>query len=282
MMYFFELYNSLDGKEKVTFVGIIITFVGVFFTFIAGVVNIYISQKKLSIENITSNRVEWINTLRKYVSDFIIVSDLNNIQSMEVNKTSASKFREDLLRASSLIKLHLNFKGVIDKRILIELEEAINKLNLFVHLRLINKAMNIENSKSGLKLYFDKYTDSNLLDYLINYYNKDNEVIESSINSNQLALKELKKTIIDKYFMETNGEFYGEKFKTEIDSQLDSIIEQVGNSRYNIIKLTQIYLKSEWIRVKKESKAWPFNIYFEKHIIKKLETEWDEFNSNLC
>lgn len=284
MKYIFDFYNTLiDDKDKITFIATIITLIGIFFTLIVGLINVYISQKRLGLENITSNRVEWINTLRKYVSDFITASDLNNIQAIEPKKEVATKFREVLSRTSSLIKLHLNFKGEIDKRIINELNQAIDNIYLFLNLRISSEAMSIHKPmySEGLKFYLDKYIDEDILRYLIEYSIKNNENTQISPSDKMETLAELKKFVISEYCSVINGVCYADKFRQELGVQYTSITENLRVNRYNIIKLTQIYLKAEWIRVKKETKSWPFSIYREKHTLKKLEEEWNKVN-NKC
>ena len=56
-----------------------------------------------------------------------------------------------------------------------------------------------------------------------------------------------------------------------IINDLENDIEQLNKDIDNIV---QIYLKSEWIRCKIETRMWPFSIYNQEKVVNKLQKEY--------
>lgn len=126
-----EYFKSLELKDLVTGIGILLTF-------FVGIINLVQSNKRMKLDNITQNRVEWINTLRKYMADYLTATDLANIQDNINNKANIQDIREKLVNITSLIRLHINFKGTIDKRMIFELEKLTNNIFIYSYLKLLS------------------------------------------------------------------------------------------------------------------------------------------------
>lgn len=269
-----KFLSSLSGKDLITLLGIL-------FTLIVGLVNIYISKKRLRLENITSNRVEWINTLRKYISEFMTISDVithvtNNNENMEMD------LRQNLTKTNALIKLHLNFMGNFDKRIIHELDEATKNIYLILNLKIIMQLINRNKIASeGIRRYIEQYIyiDRDILMYLHIYFIRNNKINSTLSSSASEALSELKKTVTEEYCSVVNGTCFSDAFAKNLGSQFTSISKALDTNRNAIVKLVQIYLKAEWTRIKKEVREWPFNIYSEKKTLETLENKWETINN---
>lgn len=80
-------------------------------------------QKRSDYLNIvSSNRVEWIQKLKKLISDYCEMMDKYQWNSEKPN-------RESIYKATAVIKLHLNFKGAPDRTIL-QMIRRINNIYL--------------------------------------------------------------------------------------------------------------------------------------------------------
>jgi hypothetical protein len=104
-------------------------------------------------------------------------------------------------------------------------------------------------------------------------------VVNDDINIGDIAsmkdinLLELRKNV---------KEVYGEDCTLirKILEQSDYIINKFENEIEDLNKeidyIVQIYLKAEWIKCKIETRMWPFCIYNEDKVIKKLEEEYEK------
>lgn len=99
-------------------------FVAGIVTFISAIINIFVvrgqSKKQRTAEIITNNRVEWMQELKKWTSEYISYIEYN------YNKTSPEdidKYLKDVLEISTRINLHLNLKGKQDREIIDKIKE---------------------------------------------------------------------------------------------------------------------------------------------------------------
>lgn len=246
-----------------------VTFIGIILTFFVGILNYFHSLKKIKVENVTRYRVEWMGELRNLISQFIVLTDPYKtiINSRSIEKYG--EFRDSLIRINSLIKLHLNFKGNLDKELLLSLHELLDNVIIMLHLsRLLvdskrgSNVMEFQSYANSIPdIAFFRFLHKHALDH-----NPDN-ALEGIEETNFL---EYKTKIISDYAAVRNSKCFLDSFYSQIVTIKDHLIEVNSSKRETMVRLAQIYLKAEWTRVKKEGRIWPFSLYNEKKIIAKL------------
>ena len=111
----------MDSSVITWEVGAILAAIVSFVSIITNVVFIQAqSKKQRTAEIITNNRVEWMQELKKWTSEYIsyIESDYDKISSEDIDK-----YLKDTIEISTRINLHLNLKGKQDKEIMNVIEE---------------------------------------------------------------------------------------------------------------------------------------------------------------
>ncbi len=270
-----EFFNSLEKKDLVTLIGITLTF-------IVGFLTLTQSLQKIKLDNLTQHRVEWINTLRKYVADFLSEIDMYKVQVSVKENTQLMMYRERMTYKASLIILHLNFKGSIDKKILKNLNEITNTLFLTLYINNLKRYLSLNKNPSLNTLIFKNFVDNNpdkiFINFLKEYASKNN--IHSKLNSLNIDenSNEYLKAVINDYTSVVNTKSYINEFQTKLNSILNELFSQITNNRNNLTKLVQIYLKAEWTRAKKEIRF--ISYYNEEKTLRKLEKEWYKSNSS--
>jgi len=276
-MNFFSFYNSLDPKDKVVLIGIMLTF-------IVSTLALIQALKKMKIDNITQNRVEWINTLRNYIADYISAIDLYKIQVSIKEEKQIMNFRDVLMQKNALIKLHLNFKGNIDKRILKMLENITQNVLLMLYLKSLERAL-LKDKTTALrpqifKSFIFENPDNILVSFLKDYSIANNINSKLSKSNDEISLKdELVKVVMD-YIALIDSKSFIDIFSKNLNEIYQDIVVKITSQKDELIKLIQIYLKAEWTRVKKEPLIWPLSYYNEDRTIKKLEKTWKQFNES--
>lgn len=258
-------------QEINTQISYIVTFIGVCLTFFIGIINFFQSRKNNYVNSITKYRVEWINTLRIYVSEFKTLSNTTQIISISKAGKDKKAYRREIERITSLIKMHLNFLGKIDKEIIIEIEELKILINSYILLSHYRNISDLNNRGADLKEFLKDISNKKTLGYILEIANciKGIDIDE---------LKNLNITQQKKRLLGNNSNYlmaFQEKLFKNIDSILDKILEEFDIKNNTIDRLFQIYLKAEWTRCKKETRLWPFNNYNEDKIVCKLKKQYD-------
>ena len=116
----------------------IIQLIGIFFTLIAALTAVYYTKKASTstkyIDTITNSRIQWMQTLRKYLCDFISAYNENDANDTNKNKMLLSKYQ---------IQLHLNPNGPIDKVLVQILDEICESDNPMAETQNISKLIMI-------------------------------------------------------------------------------------------------------------------------------------------
>lgn len=254
-------------QEITTNISYIVTLIGICLTFFIGIINFFQSRKNNYVNSITKYRVEWINTLRNYVSEFKTLS--NKTQLISISKANVDKkpYRREIERITSLIKMHLNFLGKIDKEIIIEMEELKLLINSYILLSHYRNMSEKNNTGWDLKDVWDRKTFGYILDI-------GNCIEGLDIDKlNNLNIIQQKKLILENNVNDLI--VLQNKLFENIDNILEKILEEFDIKNNEIDRLFQIYLKAEWTRCKKETRLWPFNKYNEDKIICKLKQKYD-------
>lgn len=176
------------------------TVVGILLTLFISLISLWFTVKNNKavqyVDSVTKNRIEWIDKLRKNISDFLALLDTQDLTDTILTPEEASKypFGDNLQRLNQLgceIKLMLNFSDSFDRKIMHQIDLSIlGYKNLYIS----SQSSILAQMKSGEKLFVP-----------------DKEV--------------------------TNKQ------------------EAIMSSKEKLLSDMQIYLKSEWNRVKYESKG---------------------------
>ncbi|MFD0588678.1 hypothetical protein ACFQZE_11735 [Paenibacillus sp. GCM10027627] len=227
--------SGMTTAEKITLLGIGITF-------LIGIINLVLlfrnTKKTLFINTITSQRIKWIGELRSLVSQYVSTVSLHEHKNVEKDG-DRGKYLDNILLLESQIKLHLNFQGRRDKAI-IQLVERIrsNIFSIYDFVTLLELKPE-EREK--------KFIDQNFEDMKKMIENKVDENFLKSIPKDTSLEEVIRLLYNDVYNNEVTK--YNAEFKHKFKKHREGIKEDVAE----LVLKTQIYLKSEWDRVKRES-----------------------------
>lgn len=241
--------NTVDvGKVIFTLLGVIITTV---ITLVVAVINNKRSKKNLFINTITTNRIEWMTKTKSLISDFIVMTETNKNSSMEYYGDTKVKYFYELSRKRNELLLHLNFKGYLDKKIsqtILEIEKNIQILSELFSLKDLK-------DKEKINLLFKVYNEKNQSDKLKgeldtivkSFYDvPSNEQVANLINDE--AGRESILDAVQKDFSE-----YSEKINEKLINEPRNFSKKINELHNDLLVYTQVYMKIEWERVKKES-----------------------------
>lgn len=135
------------------------TVVGILLTLFISLISLWFTVKNNKavqyVDSVTKNRVEWIDKLRKNISDFLALLDTQDLTDTILTPEEASKypFGDNLQRLNQLgceIKLMLNFSDSFDREIMYQIDLIIlGYKNLYIS----SQSSILEQIKSGEKLF---------------------------------------------------------------------------------------------------------------------------------
>lgn len=266
----------LEGVEIKTID--IVTFLGMIITLFTSILNLFQNKKSIYINNITRYRVSWINTLRVHTAS---LKELSNVTNLYINTKDGSnkiKYRRELDKIVSLIKLHLNFEGELDNKFIEKIEDLKSIINSYLILFFYKKEIDLTINDDDLVMKFNEVIDiiseKRVLIELINIVSSD-EKIEIDTNIKTIGLLDLKKEIKLIYLSDYCLIRKAARYIEDIIQDYEEKIEEINNE---IDEIAQIYLKAEWIKCKRETKMWPFSIYNESKTIKELQDKFKTIN----
>lgn len=254
----------------------IITFIGIIITFLTGVFNLFQNKKSLYINNITRFRVIWITTLRGHIASLKELSNITNLYIIAKDGTNKISYRRELEKNVSLIKMYLNFSSRLDNELICKIENfkaAINSYLLMFYCK--NSIKDVDDEQELVTKFLEAVDIINekkvLIELLIIV--QGNEITHGVTKIEEINLLDLRRKV---------KEAYGENSKLirEIQNKCEYIVNKFENEIENLSReidyIVQIYLKAEWIKCKIETKMWPFCIYNEDKVIKRLEEEYEK------
>ena len=212
--------------------------------------------------------------MRIHVSNLKELSNITNLYISTKDVSNKIKYRRELDKVVSLIKLHLNFTGELDNRFLEKIEELKFILNSYLILYYYKKSIDSASNDYELTKKFNEVIDiiseKKPLEELLNI-GIDNKRKKYTSNVNVTSILDIKKKIKLIYLSE-NALIRKAAHEVEyIIQDYENKIEKINNE---IDEIVQIYLKAEWIRCKRETKMWPFSIYNEEKTIKDLQDKY--------
>lgn len=248
-----------------------LSFVGILFNI---VLTISQSKKQRISEIISKNRIEWMQKLKEYMSEYNSLTLY--FYDKKIPKDSSS-YLEKIYLITFKIKLHLNLKGEQDKKI-IKIIDDLNASIEFLLSLIKDKAKYDYNSNKSLETKM-----KNIEHYLCKYPELNLEVVEDIAQED--AVKEKTPKQYRQYISNIvyNKEEFVNRHITKVIEHIDKKSKECTNQmKYSselITLLTQIYLKTEWERVKFETKEGnESNFKFDK-MFDEIKTDiQDEIN----
>ncbi|MCR3758168.1 hypothetical protein KYB31_04040 [Clostridium felsineum] len=242
----------MDGKSQYVVVAALITSSGALIGIIINIfINLSQSKKQRRAEIITSNRVEWMQKLKEYICEYVGMTTYYYDKQIPEN---SNQFLERLYLMTAKIKLHLNFNDKRDEEIIKTIEILNNAYEDFLQLKKHenvfsdDKNKKHEDCKKLIEFYLYKYPEE------IGKCIGKKIVDKSQIDINNK--EECKKFYMD--LMSNEDEYY-EKISKEIikyvNLDIKSNCEKIKKLSKLIILLSQVYLKTEWERVKIEAEG---------------------------
>lgn len=252
----------------------IVTFLGMIITLFTSILNLFQNKKSIYINSITRYRISWINTLRMYVANLKELSNTTNLYISTKDGSNKIKYRRELDKVVSLIKMHLNFVGDFDNKFLSKIEELRVMINSYLLLNYYkNSINNVKNNEELINKFnevVDVISERRVLEDLLNIgrYNKNTDNFGNVKVLNLLDLKKKTKLLyLDDNDLISQSTHEVEYIIQECENKIEKLNEEID-------EIVQIYLKAEWIRCKRETRMWPFSIYNEEKIIKQLQEKY--------
>lgn len=253
-----KLAESVNWEYVIT----ILTIIG---SSVAIIVNVVMSKKQRTADIVTKNRMDWIQQFRLIISEYYATVKLFEDQQAP---ESTSDFLHDLYVSESAIKLQLNCFGKYDELIIKYVTEINKSYDAFLHKALLIKRLN------------DKAEISREMIEYVATYNPEllNEVTAKTskkYNMQQMLMDNDYEKIIEVF---TSEEFRDVSIINLIkmeDSYIKECCKVIRFLPEILLIYSQIYLKVEWERVKKESekgnlKRFDFDKIFENFLGEKL------------
>lgn len=251
-----------DNKDALTAIGIILTF-------LVSITSLYFSARNNKavhyVNAITKSRVEWIQKLRDLVA--ICISKC----SMKDNQILSDKALGEMQQYILEIKLMLNFDGQIDKKIISILELLDEKTillrdwnNYYSKYKYKDEEVLLDNfSELAHKTYFvGEYVLRKSKEFGIDYSSKTQSFCRDTYI--ERFMREIKKSE-DSY----------KRLVLEFSWEMENTIEVIQEILADFEKYIQIYLKSEWNRVKYESQGKTYEKIVQDFDLGELKEKYD-------
>jgi len=227
---------------------IIITLATIFLGIVAVISSNIINKRQIASTVVTGNRMDWIKRFRYLISTY-----LAKVNYYEDKNFNISEDLKQLYELESEIKIHLNVFGTYDEIIC----NYISRLN-FSHSSICHW-ISIRDA--------EHLTADEVIEMLIYIYKHYNIQIEDLISGYTSAVD------IEVFIKDNFKELYQKSCKILL-SLKNSWIKDIKNLSELILIYSQIYLKTEWDRVKKEAisaKKFNFDKKFKDYLLLKRD-----------
>jgi hypothetical protein len=201
--------------------------------------------------------------LKCFINDYITMTQLSENATIYYDLQKRLEYFEKLTIVRNKIVLHLNCEGYIDEKII----QSISKIYTYMEvLYEMDKLLQEDDNHKKVE-YIVKHYHSEIFSELsnaieLNSYDNIQEAIE------QGDISEIVSNIISDEIGEFNK--YFKKLPRKITNKME-------NEHNALIKITKVYLKLEWNRVKKESKGNTksgIKFIYKKKVDKMLKKEY--------
>lgn len=233
--------KSLDiAKLIITQIVIIVT---AGFSVFLGLRNDRRIKKNIFINTITTNRINWMQKFKEIINDYITLTQLGTNAEILKNEKGKIDYFDSLLSKKNDIVFHLNFSGYLDKQIIENISEIYKNMEMIYEINELHKK-DINDRVEYVFKHFNMDIFSEIKDLIDSDIQKFEEMKSSALNDKDIP-EFIDKVMYDK-IIEFNGYF------SELPRKILVSMEELHN---RLIQLSQIYLKLEWNRVKRESKG---------------------------
>ncbi|KLV22129.1 hypothetical protein [Bacillus altitudinis] len=239
--------NTIDiSKIVFTLIGVLIT-TGI--SLVIAIINNSRSKKNLFINTITTNRITWMQNTRQMINDFIVLTETNTHTPIKISGESRFNYFNDLSTLRNRILLHLNSKGYLDQKIIKTINEIEYLIQLLADLLELFNSTDENKNKFIFKLVDNEHTNLTL-EKILGFNSKDAKEIASKIQ--ELGgideLLDSKNDAIDSVITKQM-----QKINYNLKNIPREINKNINKLHNNLLIFTQVYMKVEWDRVKKES-----------------------------
>ena len=260
-----DIFLKIFGENDNPFMSL-----GVFLTFITSILSLIISIRGTRathyIDAITKSRVEWMDKLRKLVSNYIQCAYVNS--NTDTTTLEGSQGYNQLLQLSSEITLMLNFKGKYDKEIIDIIQEINSNYELLsdAYQCLEDYGEELRENILNEEIVHNDYFQKNLFEFAnkkgITVHPRD-EYVDDNDKIVDLFLK----------VITTNEE--REEFMGCLFIRPGHIVNAIQDKINYLTNLMQVYLKSEWNRVKKEAEGKKYSTKNQEKELALLFSDYD-------
>ncbi|WP_299089468.1 hypothetical protein [uncultured Metabacillus sp.] len=202
------------------------------------------NKKTLFVNNITSERVKWMGQLKEYVAEFISLASFYNEKPVLEDAKEKGEYLDKIIHARAKIKLHLNYKGEADKKIM----EIVDKMSSNIMTAFETFTLLKKSDKEKVAYVMEQHKEQ--LDKRIK--SKIDKSIQDTPKSQSIPdYQSVLKTVTEIVHEAQNEEIalFNNRFKKEFKQ----LKKELQNNTDILLEHTQKYLKEEWNRVKQEA-----------------------------
>lgn len=241
--------NTVDvGKIVFTLIGVIVTSI---ISFSVAIINNSESKKALFINTITTNRIDWMSKTKLLVSDFIVMTETNKNSSTKYYGDTKEKFFYELSKKRNELLLHLNFKGYLDKKISQTILEIENNIQILSELFSLTNLDDKEKINLLFKVYNEKDQSDKLkgeLDNIVKiFYDVPSDQQVANLINDEAGRNRILNAVHEDFSK------YSEEINEILKKEPRNFTKKINNLHNDLLIYTQVYMKIEWERVKKES-----------------------------
>jgi len=201
-------------------------------------------KKNTFINTITSNRIDWMQEFKKIINDYITSTQLGTNARVFTNDKDKIEYFDSLLRKKNEIVFHLNFQGYLDKQIIENISAIYKNMELIYEINEFHKEKDINERMKYFLKHYNMDIFSEIKDLIDSDVQKFKELKSAALNDKDIP-EFVDKVIYDK--LTKFNEYY-----SRLPRRILISMEGLHN---RLIQLSQVYLKLEWNRVKRESKG---------------------------
>jgi len=233
------------------------------------------AKKERLIDIVTSNRMDWIQKLKEYLSAYLSLVYFHYEKKLPEDE---NKFITDINELAFKIKLHLNFKGKAD----IQIEKLLDEINTAYEKFFMYKS-------SGLGVMNTRLQPDDYLTFIgklqLQYSEIYTKLYSKTLQEIGIDLINDSKDEIEKKISSIGLEKFQSYMKDLIiisDFDLKKSVRIIKYSYHQLFIISRVYLKTEWERVKVEAGSgslleYNFDEKFESNIseMKKELKRWE-------
>lgn len=167
-------------------IAIITAVVSIITSVVTTIMNSNRTKKTTYINTITSNRIKWMQDLKGLIDNMIRKTQVSNYSPIYNDVKDRIQYFDELSSIRNKIFLHLNYRGYIDDKIMININALYSRIELLYELDSFLKMKNANDKMN----YFFKHYNMDMFNQLLELAeitpSNLNEIINSFEKSNEL------------------------------------------------------------------------------------------------